>query len=107
MNHGQALIDHNRAAWDRQASEAREWSRPVESSTIAAARAGRWQVHLTPRALPLDWMGDVRGRRILCLASGLPMTVSMWCSTRSRTSTSLTCARYGLNAAACWRAMAC
>ncbi len=22
------------------------------------------------RALPLDWMGDVRGRRILCLASG-------------------------------------
>ena len=51
MNHGQALIDHNRAAWDRQASEVREWSRPVESSTIAAAREGRWQVHLTPRAL--------------------------------------------------------
>ncbi|SNT82294.1 class I SAM-dependent methyltransferase [Stenotrophomonas sp. CC120222-04] len=70
MNHGQALIDHNRAAWDRQASEVREWSRPVESSTIAAAREGRWQVHLTPRALPLDWLGDVRGRRILCLASG-------------------------------------
>ena len=70
MNHGQALIDHNRAAWDRQASEVREWSRPVESSTIAAAREGRWQVHLTPRALPLDWLGDVRGRRVLCLASG-------------------------------------
>ncbi|KAG0950774.1 hypothetical protein G6F31_013733 [Rhizopus arrhizus] len=70
VNHGQALIDHNRAAWDRQASEVREWSRPVESSTIAAAREGRWQVHLTPRALPLDWLGDVRGRRILCLASG-------------------------------------
>jgi DNA-binding transcriptional LysR family regulator/2-polyprenyl-3-methyl-5-hydroxy-6-metoxy-1,4-benzoquinol methylase len=65
-----AFKDHNRAAWDRQASEVREWSRPVESSTIAAAREGRWQVHLTPRALPLDWMGDVRGRRILCLASG-------------------------------------
>jgi hypothetical protein len=31
---------------------------------------GRWQVHLDPRALPLDWLGDVRGRRILCLASG-------------------------------------
>ncbi|KAG1318310.1 hypothetical protein G6F63_015276 [Rhizopus arrhizus] len=27
-------------------------------------------VRLTPRALPLDWLGDVRGRRILCLASG-------------------------------------
>ena len=51
MNHGQALIDHNRAAWDRQASEVREWSRPVESSTIAAARYGRWQVHLTPREI--------------------------------------------------------
>jgi len=69
MNHGQALIDHNRAAWDRQASEVREWSRPVDAATIAAAREGRWQVHLTPRALPLDWLGDVRGRRILCLAS--------------------------------------
>lgn len=69
MSHGQALIDHNRAAWDRQASEVREWSRPVDAETIAAAREGRWQVHLTPRALPLDWLGDVRGRRILCLAS--------------------------------------
>ncbi|AWH35725.1 class I SAM-dependent methyltransferase [Stenotrophomonas sp. ZAC14D1_NAIMI4_6] len=69
MNHGQGLLEHNRAAWDRQAREASDWSRPVDAETIAAARQGRWQVHLTPRPLPLDWLGDVRGRRILCLAS--------------------------------------
>lgn len=69
MNPEQTLIEHNRAAWDRQALEAREWSRPVDEATIAAAREGRWDVHLTPRPLPADWLGDVRGRRILCLAS--------------------------------------
>ena len=51
MNHGQALIDHNRAAWDRQASEVREWSRPVESSTIAAARDGLRQRPVTRQAM--------------------------------------------------------
>ncbi|MET4579448.1 class I SAM-dependent methyltransferase [Ottowia thiooxydans] len=63
------FLSHNRAAWDRQATEQREWSRPVSSELIAAARNGDWQVHLTPRPVPSDWLGDIRGRRILCLAS--------------------------------------
>ncbi|WP_198971358.1 class I SAM-dependent methyltransferase [Xylophilus sp. ASV27] len=63
------FLSHNRAAWDRQAAEEREWSRPVGSEQIAAARNGDWRVHLTPRPLPEGWLGDVRGRRILCLAS--------------------------------------
>lgn len=63
------LITHNRAAWDRQAADVREWSRPVSAAQVAAARQGDWQVHLTPTALPADWLGDVRGQRILCLAS--------------------------------------
>ncbi|MFH0134174.1 class I SAM-dependent methyltransferase [Variovorax sp. VaC1] len=63
------FLSHNRAAWDRQATEEREWSRPVSSELIAAARHGDWRVHLTPQPLPADWLGDVRGRRILCLAS--------------------------------------
>jgi SAM-dependent methyltransferase len=44
---------------------------PVDAGTIARARRGDWQVILTPRRpVPREWFGDVRGLRILCLASG-------------------------------------
>lgn len=63
------FLAHNRAAWDRQAAEQREWSRPVSRELIAAARGGQWNVHLTPRPLPRDWLGEMGGKEILCLAS--------------------------------------
>jgi SAM-dependent methyltransferase len=63
------FLAHNRAAWDRQATEQCEWSRPVSSELIAAARNGQWNVHLTPRPLPKEWLGKINGRHILCLAS--------------------------------------
>jgi len=63
------FLSHNQAAGDRQAAQQCEWSRPVSSEQVSAARNGQWQVHLTPRALPPDWLGEVRDRRILCLAS--------------------------------------
>lgn len=63
------FITHNRAAWDRQAAEQQPWSRPVSSDVITAAKHAQWQVHLTPRPLPQEWLGDVAGKRILCLAS--------------------------------------
>lgn len=64
------ILEHNSAAWDRQARQHCEWSRPVDAATIAAARAGDWQVRLTPGPLPAGWLPEVRGLRILCLASG-------------------------------------
>ncbi|OCP00870.1 MULTISPECIES: class I SAM-dependent methyltransferase [unclassified Ensifer] len=63
------IIDHNRQAWDRQASQGCAWSRPVTPELIAAARAGQWQARLTPGDLPKGWLPDIRGRKILCLAS--------------------------------------
>jgi SAM-dependent methyltransferase len=66
---GDDSLVHNRAFWDRQAAQQAEWSRPVASAVIAAARAGQWSVRLTPGRLPANWLGDVAGRRILCLAS--------------------------------------
>jgi SAM-dependent methyltransferase len=63
------VFDHNRMAWDRQATSHCEWSQPVSADMIAAARRGDWSVHLTPGPLPPDWLADVRGQRILCLAS--------------------------------------
>jgi SAM-dependent methyltransferase len=38
---------------------------------IANARRGNWQVILTPnKAVPREWFGDLKGRDVLCLASG-------------------------------------
>jgi SAM-dependent methyltransferase len=64
------IVAHNQAAWDHQAARDGAWSRPVSARTIEAARAGQWSVHLTPGPLPDHWLGQVRGQRILCLASG-------------------------------------
>lgn len=60
------ILAHNTAAWNQQAAKSCDWSRPVDSAEIARARAGSWQARLTPGPLP----ADVRGLRILCLASG-------------------------------------
>ncbi len=36
---------------------------------VARARGGQWQIILTPlKPVPEDWLGDVRGKNILCLA---------------------------------------
>lgn len=65
------VVEHNRRAWDRESARGSEWSTPVGPEVIRAAREGRWEVVLTPnRPVPRDWLGEVRGRRVLCLASG-------------------------------------
>lgn len=64
------ILAHNTAAWNQQAAKSCDWSRPVDSAEIARARAGSWQARLTPGPLPAGWLDDVRGLRILCLASG-------------------------------------
>lgn len=62
---------HNREAWNRQAREGCCWSTPVTAEEIAEARAGRPRIILTPDTpVPLDWLGDLAGRDVLCLASG-------------------------------------
>lgn len=63
------FLKHNQSAWNKQATEQHEWSRAVSSEVIAAAKRGEWDVHLTPKPLDKTWLGDVRGKRILCLAS--------------------------------------
>lgn len=64
-----AIVAHNQAAWDKLAVQDCEWSRPVSSQAIAAARHGNWSVRLIPDDLPNHWLGEVVGRDILCLAS--------------------------------------
>jgi SAM-dependent methyltransferase len=65
------VVQHNRAAWNRLSRQGDRWCRPVGPDVIAAARRGDWSVILTPtRPVPRPWLGDVRGRDVLCLASG-------------------------------------
>ncbi|MCR4297057.1 MAG: class I SAM-dependent methyltransferase [Elusimicrobia bacterium] len=65
------FLSHNREAWDKQAADGNRWTLPVDAARIARARAGDWTVDLTPRKpVPREWFGDLKGARVLGLASG-------------------------------------
>jgi 2-polyprenyl-3-methyl-5-hydroxy-6-metoxy-1,4-benzoquinol methylase len=65
------VIKHNREAWNRESREGSEWCKPVTPEVIQAARQGSWSVVLTPnKPVPPDWLGNIRAKRVLCLASG-------------------------------------
>ena len=66
------LLEHQRRAWDRQVESGNEWTRPVGPEVIESARRGRWAVLLTEqKPVPREWFpAEMRGLRILCLASG-------------------------------------
>ena len=64
-------LDHNRRAWNRHSNSGSPWCVPVDADTVRRARAGDWSVVLTPvKSVPTTWFGDLRGRDVLCLASG-------------------------------------
>src|SRR5215470_10185495 len=61
----------NQAGWDRRVEAGDVWTQPVSPEETTRARLGDWSVVLTPnRPVPRDWFGDVKGKDILCLASG-------------------------------------
>ena len=62
---------HNRQAWDKLVENQDRWTVPVSSEEIQRARAGDWQIVLTPtRPVPKSWFPDLPGTATLCLASG-------------------------------------
>jgi SAM-dependent methyltransferase len=62
---------HNRRAWDRLVERNDRWTQPVTPAQIDAARRGEWQIVLTENLpIPREWLGEVAGRDVLCLASG-------------------------------------
>ncbi len=65
------ILAHNRAAWDREVEHGNEWTVPVGPEVIAAARQGVWEIVLTPtKPVPKTWFPELKGRDVLCLASG-------------------------------------
>lgn len=63
------FIKHNKGAWDRQALAQNEWSKAVTTDLVERAKQGDWDVYLTPTALDKKWLGEIKGKRVLCLAS--------------------------------------
>ena len=63
--------DVNAETIDRWVEEGWEWGKPISHKAWLEARAGRWQMLLTPtKPVPRDWFGPLEGRRVLGLASG-------------------------------------
>ena len=63
--------EHNRAAWDKQVERENQWTIPVGSDVIAAARRGQWEIVLTPtKAVPREWFPPLKSLDLLGLASG-------------------------------------
>lgn len=66
-----SILNHNRHAWNWAAMNGNRWSIPVSEDIIARARTGDLKIVLTPeKNIPKDWLGDIRGKAVLGLASG-------------------------------------
>lgn len=65
------IRDYNRAAWNRQVEQRNQWTVPVSTPAITAARKGQWEIFLTPtKPVPRAWFPDLENLDVLCLASG-------------------------------------
>ncbi|MBQ4423410.1 MAG: class I SAM-dependent methyltransferase [Clostridia bacterium] len=63
--------DVNAETVDRWVREGWEWGRPIDRETFQNAKNGTWDVLLTPTVpVPHAWIGDLRGKTVLGLASG-------------------------------------
>jgi SAM-dependent methyltransferase len=61
---------YNKAAWNELARRGNQWTIPVSSNEIQRARAGDVSIVLTPtKAVPATWLGTLRGKSVLGLAS--------------------------------------
>ena len=63
--------DINARTIDRWIEAGWEWGTPISHEIYQAAQRGAWDVLLTPpKAVPHAWFGELRGKRVLGLASG-------------------------------------
>lgn len=62
----------NKAAWDHAVGEGdNPYTKVVSPQQVAAAREGAWSLYLSDcKAVPKEWFPELKGLRVLCLASG-------------------------------------
>lgn len=65
------LAKYNKLAWDKQVENKNKWTLPVTKKQVDNARNGKLIMVLTPtKTVPSQWFGNVKNKRVLCLASG-------------------------------------
>jgi len=65
------LLEHNRTAWNEEVKKGNVWTIPVTKKDIETAKKGQHKIILTPyKPVPKEWLGNIKGKNILCLASG-------------------------------------
>lgn len=65
------LLEHNQAAWNQEVKKGNQWTIPVTKDVLEKAANGQVAILLTPyKPVPKDWLGDLSGKQVLCLASG-------------------------------------
>lgn len=65
------LLEHNRTAWNEEVKKGNVWTIPATKEDIVKAKNGHYEIVLTPFIpVPREWMGNIEGKNILCLASG-------------------------------------
>ena len=74
--------DINAQTIDQWVDEGWEWGQPITHEAYRAALRGRASIFLTPtKPVPAAWLGDVKGKRVLGLASGggqqMPLLTAM------------------------------
>lgn len=63
--------DINAQVIDRWVEEGWEWGVPISHEEFERAKNGCWNVVLTPtKPVPHSWFGDLKGKKVLGLASG-------------------------------------
>lgn len=63
--------EFNRQAWNAIAASPKRWFVPASADEIAAARKGQPAIKVTAiKNVPQNWLGQLPGKRILCLAAG-------------------------------------
>ncbi len=66
---------------DRWVEAGWEWGRPISHDVYEKAKRGQWDVYLTPtKPVPHEWLGDLRGRKVLGLASGGGQQMPLFCA---------------------------
>lgn len=61
----------NERAWDNEVKLGSKWTVPVSSEEVELARNGEYKILIGPtKYVPKEWIGDVKGKNLLCLASG-------------------------------------
>lgn len=68
---GKKYTEINSKIFDQWIDEGWEWGQPITHEVYEKAKNNQWSMLLTPtKAVPKEWFGEIKGSKILGLASG-------------------------------------